>query len=78
MSTDLHIGAPVTIDGRGAVLTHEPTRAGLEHATGLLAVDHPSLWRVADLVNSATRRHAARLAGEAWARSEPIHLPTYS
>jgi hypothetical protein len=46
----------------------EPTRRGLERATGLLPVDHPQLWTPRDLVRSAARRHAARVAGERWAQ----------
>lgn len=36
---------------------HEPTRRGLEHSSGLLAVDHPQFWSPRDLVTRATWQH---------------------
>lgn len=61
-----NLGAMMCATDTGA--DHGPTRATLEAATGLLPVDHPNLWTPADLVKSANRRHAARIAGEPWAQ----------
>lgn len=60
------LGATMCATDTGA--DHRPTRDTLVQATGLLPVDHPQLWTSADLVKSANRRHAARIAGEQWAQ----------
>jgi hypothetical protein len=48
---------------------HEPTRIGLECASGLLPVDHPNMWASRDLVKRAVWQHEHRAVQRAAARS---------